>query len=111
MNTLAKLGVLSPLASKLKECPARDTRITEKRVIEMWACFKRIAPEHGDTISPAILAALILYDPGTFAPLLNRAEQAQLEALGQTALERYRQFINPPNKLGKTIAAALKESI
>jgi hypothetical protein len=43
--------------------------------------------------------------------LLNRAEHAQLQALGQLVMERYQQQIHPPNKLGKTIAAALKEQI
>ena len=33
-----------------------------------------------------------------------------MAALAEMALERYRQKTNPPNKLGKIIAAALKES-
>ena len=55
------------------------------------------------------MVGVILYDPETFAPLLNEAEHTQLQSLGQSALERYLQLTNPPNKLGKTIAAALKE--
>lgn len=111
MNDTVTPSVLLPLATKLKECHSRDTRVTEKRVVEMWGTFKRISPEHGDTVSPAMLAGLILYDPEMFAPLLNGAEHAQLESLGRTALGRYQQLTNPPNKLGKTIAAALKEQI
>ena len=103
MNTLAKLGVLLPLVARLKDCPSRDTRITEKRVVEMWGCFKTINLEHGDTVTPAVLVGLILYNPETFAPLLSRAEHAQLQALGKVALDRYLQQTNPPNNLGKTI--------
>lgn len=44
-----------------------------------------------------------------FAQLLNEAERSQMIALAKLALERYRQKNNPPNKLGKIIAAALKE--
>jgi hypothetical protein len=62
-------------------------------------------------ITPAVLVGVILYDQEIFARLLNEAERAQLVALGKTALERYQQRNNPPNKLGRTIAATLKESI
>jgi hypothetical protein len=53
---------------------------------------------------------VILYDKEQFAPLLNEAELAQMLALADKALERYQQRTHPPNKLGKIIAAALKES-
>ena len=111
MNDPAKTGVLLPLAARLKACPTRDSRITHKLLTDMWGCFRTISLEHGDTVTPAVLAGVILYDPGTFAPLLNRAEHAQLQALGKVALERYLQLTNPPDTLGKTIAAALKEQI
>jgi len=111
MSAPKKTGALLPLVEQLKACPSRNHRITVKRLNETWACFKTIAPENGDTITPAILTGLILYDPETFASLLNAAEHAQLLALGKTALERYEQQTHPPNALGKTIVAALKETI
>ena len=109
MTTPSK-GLL-PLLAQLKHCPSRDGQITEKRFHAMWNEFRQIALDHGDTIIPAVIVGVILYDPETFASLLNEAEHAQLLALGKTALERYEQQTHPPNKLGKTIAAALKESI
>jgi hypothetical protein len=110
MSDPTKTGVLLPLATRLKACPTQDNRITPKLLVELWGCFKTINLEQGDTVTPAVLVGVILYDPGTLAPLLNRAEHAQLQALGQQALERYQQQIHPPNQLGKTIAAALKEN-
>jgi hypothetical protein len=111
MSDSIRTGVLLPLATRLKACHTQDQRITSRLLTDLWGCFRNINLEHGDTVTPAILVGLILYDPGTFASLLNRAEHAQLQALGQRALERYQQQTNPPNKLGKTIAAALKEQI
>jgi len=102
---------LLPLVTRLKACPAQDDRITTKRLLEMWDSFKQIAPDQGDTISSAMMAGLILYDPETFASLLTAAEQEQLITLGLIALERYQNRTNPPNKLGKLIAAAIKETI
>ena len=111
MNNATKPSALLPLFGKLRECPSRDERITEKRLADTWSRLKEITPEHGDTITPAVVAGVILYHPQTFALLLNDAEQAQLQALGKVALERYLQLTNPPNILGKTIAAALKEDV
>jgi hypothetical protein len=102
---------LLPLVIQLKSCPAQDDRITTKRLLETWDSFKQIAPDQGDTISSAMMAGLILYDPETFASLLTAAEQEQLITLGLIALERYQTRTNPPNKLGKLIAAAIKETI
>lgn len=110
MTAPNKTGVLLPLVHLLKACPSRRDGVTVKRLHEVWACFRTISPEHGDTITPSVLVGLILYDPESFAPLLNTAEHAQLFALGKTALEHYKQQIDPPNHLGKTIAEALKES-
>ena len=104
-------GGFFPLVQLLKACPSRRNGVTGKRLNESWACFRTIAPEQGDTITPAVLVGLILYDPELFASLLNAAEHAQLLALGKVALERYEQQIHPPNPLGKTIAEALKETI
>jgi len=109
MTAPTKPGVLLPLVETLKACPACNERLTTKVLFETWASFRQISLEHGDTVTPAVLVGVILYDPEIFAPLLNGVEQAQLAALGKTALERYQQITNPPHKLGKTLAAALKE--
>jgi hypothetical protein len=102
---------LQPLVTKLKACPTRDDRVTAKRLLASWARFQTLAPEDGDTITPALLVGVILYDPETFAPLLTGAEHAQLAALGQVAFERYQQLTHPPDKLGKTLVADLKETL
>ena len=104
-------NALLPLVAALKACPAQDSRFSQKKLIESWGCFKQAAPEQGDEITPAVMAGLILFDEKQFAPLLNEAERAQLAALGKAALERYQDKIHPPNRLGKTIAAAVKESL
>jgi hypothetical protein len=106
----AQPGVLLPLVAQLKACPSRDDRLTEKRLVATWGSLKTVTLEHGDAITPAVMVGVMLHDTETFAPLLNAAEQAQLQALGQKALERFLQLTNPPHKLGKTIAASLKES-
>lgn len=100
---------LRPLFARLQACPSLDNRITEKLLLESWGEFRQLAPDHGDEITPALMAGLVLYDQELFAPLLNEAERAQLIALAQLARERYQQKTNPPNRLGKTLAAALKE--
>ena len=102
---------LQPLVTKLKACSTRDDRVSAKRLRASWDRFKSLAPERGDQITPALLVGVILYDPETFAPVLTGAEHAQLAALGRVAFERYQQLSNPPNQLGKTIFAALKETI
>lgn len=102
---------LLPLMTHLKACPTQDERISQTRLIEMWSRFKQIAPERGDLVTPAMLVGLILYGPDTFGSLLPFAEREQLVRLCLLARERYQQLANPPNKLGKLIAASLKESL
>lgn len=109
MSAPTQSGALGPLVTRLKACPSPDHSFSEKLLIETWGSFKTIALEHGDALTPAVLAGLILYDEHTFARLLNEAERARLLALAQLALERYRQKTNPPNPLGKLMAASLKE--
>ena len=65
--------------------------------------------ERGTEPAPAVIAGLVLHDEN-IARLLNVTERAQLLALSTVALERYQEKTNPPNKLGKTIAASLKET-
>jgi len=109
MTAPTNASVLRPLVETLKACPSRDERITDKVLHQTWAGFRQIALEPGDTVTPAVLVGVILYDPEMLAPLLNGAEHAQLQALGKLAQERYLQLTQPPHKLGKTLAAALKE--
>ena len=104
-------GGLLPLVAKLKACSAQDNSFSQKLLIEIWGCLKQTDLERGDELTPSIMAGLVLYDEEQFASLLNEAERAQLVALAKVAPERFKQKTNPPNKLGKTIAASLKESI
>ena len=110
MKTPTPSGALLPLVARLKACPTQDNSFSEKLLLEAWERFKHTGWERGSYPSAAIMAALVLHDENT-ARLLNPAERVQLLALSTVALERYQQKINPPNPLGKTIAASLKESI
>ena len=109
MTTSAK-GLL-PLLAQLENCPAHEHGFTRKELIATWNSYKEINPEHGDEITPAMMVGLVLFDEEQFAQLLNEAERSQLTALAKLALERFTEKSNPPNKLGKAIASALKESI
>ncbi|MBI3852715.1 MAG: hypothetical protein HY298_20875 [Verrucomicrobia bacterium] len=111
MTAPAKSSGLLPLVTKLKACPTLDDSFSQKLLIETWGCLKRTDLEHGDELTPSIMAGLVLFDEEHFVRLLNEAEHSQLAALAKTALERFKEKSNPPNKLGKTIAAALKEKI
>jgi hypothetical protein len=101
---------LQPLVAALKECRTQDKTCSPKTLIEVWGNLRELNPEQGDQTTAAVMAALVLYDETGFARLLNEAERAQLLALSVTALERYLERAHPPNKLGKTIASAIKES-
>ena len=103
------MTTLLPLVAALKECPAQDNRFSRKKLLESWGGFRQVDPENEDEITPAVLAGLVLYDEKQFASLLNEAERAQLAAVSKAALERFQAKIHPPNKLGKTMAAAVKE--
>lgn len=103
-----KPGVLLPLVTQLKACPAQDRTFAEPRLFEAWERLKHTGWERGRAPTPAVLAGLLLHD-STVATLLNDTEHAQLLALCSKALERYQHKTNPPNPLGKTIAATLKE--
>ena len=105
----AKSKALRRLFAQLKECPSRYNRFPGEMPRQTWERFQRMAWEPEDELTPAVMAGLILYDD-TFAQLLNEAERSQMLALAGKALERYRQETNPPNQLGKIIAASLEES-
>jgi hypothetical protein len=100
---------LLTLVDRLKACPAYDTNISEKALLETWTCFRQMDLEHGDDLTPAIMAALILHDNEVFAELLNEEQFSLLLALAKTAFERYQQITNPPNKLGKLLVGIIKE--
>jgi len=105
----AKSNTLRRLFTQLKECPSGYNRFAGEMPRQTWERFKQVAWEPEDELTPAVMAGLILYDE-TFAQLLNEAERSQMLALAGNALERYRQETNPPNQLGKIIAASLEES-
>ena len=110
MKAPIQSGALLPLVTQLRACPSEDSSFSEKLLLESWERFKHTGWERGTDPVPAVMAGLILHDEQV-ARLLNVAERAQLLALGTVALERYQEKTNPPNKLGKTIAASLKEII
>ena len=99
------------LVRNLKLCPTLETTVNPKRLHETWSSFRRIDPEHGDDVTPALLVALILHDEEMFGELLNETDLAQLVTIARTALERYQLKIQPPNQPGKLLAASLKEQI
>jgi len=110
MSNPTQTGSLQSLVAELKACPSQDNSFSQKLLIETWGCLKQTVLERGDELTPSIMAGLVVYDEEQFAQLLNEAEHAQLVALARTALERFRERTNPPNKLGKAIAASLKEN-
>jgi hypothetical protein len=101
---------LQLLVRNLKLCPTLQTKITPKLLHETWSSFRRLDPEHGDDVTPALLVALILYDEEMFGELLNETELSQLVTIARLALERYQLKTNPINQPGKLLAATLKES-
>src|SRR5262245_2814535 len=103
-----KSNALLPLVTKLKAAPSRDGTFSEKMLFATWQCFRQTVLEQRDQLTPAIMSGLVLYDE-KFAQLLNEAERSRMVSLARLALERYQQETNPPNKLGKIIAASLKE--
>ena|ERR1041385_5723242 len=99
-------SALLPLVAKLKSCPAHNNEFSKEFVRDTWEGFKD-AWKPGNNPTPAVIAALVIYN-STFALLLDEAERAQLLALSNVALDRFEQKTNPPNKLGKTLAAILE---
>lgn len=100
---------LTHLVQQLKACSSPNTNINLRVVHQVWKCFSNIDPENGDAITSAMVAALILYDEESFAELLNETERSQLNALAKKAFDRFNHITNPSNKVGKILAAALKE--
>ena len=98
------------LVRRLKLSPSRDTSISKQSFLETWKSFQSTDPEHGDEVTPAIIVAVILFDPETFESLLTETERTQLTAIAGRALERYQLKTNPPNQPGKRLFAVLKEN-
>jgi hypothetical protein len=97
---------LLPLVAKLKSCTTHHNGFSKEFVRAAWEGFKD-AWRPGDNLTPAVIGALVVHN-STFALLLDEAERAQIFALNKVALERFEQKTNPPNKLGKTLAAILE---
>ena|ERR1043165_9956008 len=99
---------LLPLVAKLNSCPTHDNGFSKELVRDAWEGFKD-AWRPGNNLTPTVIAALVIHN-STFARLLDEAERAQLLALSNVALERFKEKTNPPNKLGKTLATILEVS-
>ena len=110
MKTSTSSGALLPLVAQLKACPTQDSSFSEKLLLEAWERFKHTGWDRGNLPTTSVMAGLLVQDENV-AKLLTSKEHTQLLGLCSTALERYQRKVNPPNQLGKTIAASLKESI
>ncbi|NBQ42646.1 MAG: hypothetical protein EBU23_08980 [Mycobacteriaceae bacterium] len=100
---------LLPLVQELRNCPSRDTRLTAQSLRDAWDQFKANGWTPGAYPPIAVLAALVLHDDGV-AALLTTEEHGQLLALGESALTRYRERTQPPNHLGKLLAATIRDN-
>lgn len=100
---------LLPLVQELRTCPSRDTSLTEKSLREAWDRFKADGWTPGAYPPFSVLAALVLHDD-VAATLLTTEEHGQLLALGELALNRYRERTQPLNHLGKLLAATIKDN-
>jgi hypothetical protein len=98
------------LVRNLKLSPTLDTSITPKLLHETWAAFRRVDPEHGDEVTPALLAALILFDEESFAELLTEAQLDQLHIVAGQAMQQYELAIKSKNQVGQLLATTIKES-
>lgn len=97
------------LVRELKLCPALDTPINPKLLHETWSGFRRLDPEHGDDVTPALLVALILHDEESFAGLLTEAQLDQLHIVAGQALQQYELAIKPKNQAGRLLATTIKD--
>ena len=98
------------LVQNLKLCPTLETTITPKLVHETWSCLRRLDPEHGDEVTPALLVSLILFDVESFAELLTAAQLDQLHLVAGQAMQQYELAIKPKNQVGQLLAATIKEN-
>jgi len=98
------------LVHRLQVCPTLNTGINPKLLFETWSAFRRLDPEHGDDVTPALLVSLIVFDEESFGSLISDTELRQLVAIARSALDSYQLKTNPINQPGKLLAASLKES-
>jgi hypothetical protein len=96
------------IVTVLRACPAHEVGVSRELFLECWGELQRQNVTRHIKPTVPVMAAIILHDD-RFARLLNEAEQAQLRALIQLALDRYEQTINPPNKLGRLLAAIIEK--
>jgi len=96
------------LMTTLRACPAHETFVSRELFLECWNELTRedVTPFNKPTLP--VMAALVLHDD-RFEALLNEAEQEQLRACVQLALDRYTEQTHPPNKLGRLLAGLTKE--
>ena len=87
-----------------------ETTISPKLLHETWSAFRRLDPEHGDEVTPAMLVALILFDEESFAELLTEAQLDQLHLVAGQAMQQYELAIKPKNQVGQLLAATIKEN-
>jgi len=98
------------LVQNLKLCPTLESTIKPKLLHEAWSSFRRLDPEHGDEVTPAMLVALILHDEESFAELLTEAQLDQLHIVAGQAMQQYELAIKPKNKVGQLLATTIKEN-
>lgn len=104
----APSNALLPLFTQLRACPSLESSFSEKLLAEAWERFKHTGWERGSLPTTSIIAGLLVHDENV-PKLLTPVEHAQLLSLCSNALERFHERTNPPNHLGKTLAATLKE--
>jgi hypothetical protein len=107
--TSAKDG-FRELVQCLKDCPTLDPTINPKLLCETWSAFRRLDPQQGDEVTPAMLVALILHDEESFAELLTEAQLAQLHLVAGQAMQQYELAIKPKNQVGQLLATTIKEN-
>ncbi len=80
----------------------------KQTVSEAWDALRRDSISESTLASRAVLAAVVIHS-NVAAQLLTVEEHNQLLVLADLVLDRYEQRTHPPNKLGKLIAAIVKE--
>jgi hypothetical protein len=97
------------LVQRLQVCPTLNPGINPKLLFETWSAFRRLDPEHGDEVTPALLVALILFDVESFADLLTEAQLDQLHLVAGQAMQQYELAIKPKNQVGQLLATTIKD--
>jgi hypothetical protein len=103
-----KTNRLLTLVQTLRACPTHEAGISREMFLAGWGELIREDMTPFNKPSLPVMAALLLHDD-RFRRLLDEAENQQLAALVQLALDRYEQQTNPPNKFGKLLAGCSKK--